>query len=422
LTATETANAGCKREITVEIPADVVARETESVLRKYQRLARIPGFRKGKVPASILRQRFAGDIRGEVIESLVPRFFLEEAERQGLKPVSEPRVSDVHLHEGEPLRFRAAFEILPEIELSDYNVRAAHSDIFVSDEEVESALNALREEHASFAAVEDRELRDGDFAQVSFRGVPKDGEGAPAAVDDILVEIGGRNTVQQFSENLLGARPGEERVFDVSYPEDFSDRRLASKTLTYTAQVKAIKRKELPELNDDFARELGEFQSLDALRQRIRESLERDKRRTAEREAKEQIVDELLRRHDFAVPESLIDRQIDQRLERGLRALAAQGMRSEDMKRMDLGRLRAGQREAAEREVKASLLLDKIAEAEKIEVTDEELEKEIEAVASQSKQTVESVRVRLTRNGALDRIRNRIRSEKTLDFLYRKSA
>jgi trigger factor len=186
--------------------------------------------------------------------------------------------------------------------------------------------------------------------------------------------------------------------------------------------VKAIKQKHLPEVNDDFAKEIGEFTGLDDLKQKIREGLEHEKTHAAEREGKEKILDELVKRNDFPVPEALVDRQIDLRLERGLRALAAQGMRSEDMKKMDFNRLRAGQKEAAEREVKASLLLDKIAEAEKIEVSDEEIEQEVQALAAQSKQAVEAVRARLTHEGALDRIRNRLRNDKALDFLYRRSA
>src|SRR5262249_12026217 len=219
-----------------------------------------------------------------------------------------------------------------------------------------------------------------------------------------------------------GASAGDERTFDVLYPQDFSDQRLAGKTFVYTVKVKAVKQKTLPQLNDEFAKELGEFASLEEVRKRIREGMEGEKKHAAEREAKDKLVAELVKRNDFEVPEALVENQIDLRLERGLRALAAQGMKSEDMKKMDLSRLRAGQREQAVQEVKAALLLDKIAEEEKIEVSDAEIDREVEAVAEQSKQSVEIIRSRLTRDGALDRIRNRIRSEKTLDFLYHQSA
>jgi len=422
LTATETKE-NCTREIEVEVPAEVVNRETGAVIERFQKHARLPGFRKGRVPASVVKQRFPEDIRSEVVEALVPRYFRQEVEKRGLQPVSQPRVSDLHVADGEPLRFKASFEIMPEIEVSGYQeLRAEKSDTSVSDQEVDEAMGRVREQHATFSAVDERELRDGDFAQVSLVGTPESAEGKPVTMDDVLVEIGGPTTVRDFSDNLRGARPGEERRFDVTYPEDFSDQRLAGKKLAYAVTIKGVKQKLLPELNDDFAKEAGEFQSLDDLRAKIREQLEAEKKHAAEHSAKDKLVEELVQRNDFPIPEALVDRQVDVRLERGLRALAAQGMRSEDMKKMDFSRLRAGQREAALREVKASLILEKIADQEKVEVTDEEVNKEIEALAKQMQQTAEAVRARLTRDGALDRIRNRIRNEKTLDFLYRRSA
>jgi trigger factor len=183
-----------------------------------------------------------------------------------------------------------------------------------------------------------------------------------------------------------------------------------------------LKEKHVPELNDEFAKELGEFANIEEVKKRIREGMEEDRRRTAENEAKDKLVAELVKRNEFEVPEALVDHQVDVRLERGLRALQAQGMKAEDIKKMDFTRLRAGQREQAVQEVKASLLLDRIAEEEKIEVDDAEIDREVEALALQSKQSAESIRARLTHDGALDRIRNRIRHEKTLDFLYRQSA
>lgn len=422
----------CTREIEVEVPAEVVERETESLVEKFQKMARLPGFRRGKVPATVVRQRFAEDLKSEVVEALVPRYFRREVEKQGLRPVSQPRVTDLRLQPGEPLRFKASFEVLPQIEVSGYQeLRADHKDTSVSDEEVANALNTLREQHSSYTAVEDRELRDGDYAQVSLTGTPTGSAAAaeaadpgskPVTMDEVMVEIGGAETLREFTENLRGARPGDERSFDVAYPEGFSDQRLAGKTLRYSVTVKAVKQKQVPELNDDFAREVGEFQSLDELKTKLREQLEAEKLREAEHEVKEKLVDQLVARHDFPVPEALIDRQIEIRLERGLRALAAHGMKAEDMKRMDFQRLRAGQREAAVREVKASLILERIAQEENIEVSDQEIDREVEALARQTQQSAEAVRARLTRDGALDRIRNRIRSEKTLDYLYRRSA
>jgi trigger factor len=423
---TETINKdGVKREISVEIPAEEVTRETEALVQKYQKVARLPGFRTGHVPPSIIRQRFKEDLKSDVVESLVPRYFRKEAEKQGLVPVSQPRVTDLHIHEGEPLRFKASFEIMPEIKVEGYKeLRADHPEIGVKDEEVEVALNNVREQHATYTSVEGRPLQDGDFAQASMDGRPKEAEDKtqPVHMDEVLIEIGGKNTVPEFSDNLRGANAGETRQFEVKYPEDSTEKRLAGKTLVYTVNIQAIKEKHLPELNDDFAKELGEFTSVEQVRNQIRENMQAERKHDAEREAKDKLVNELVKRNEFEVPESLVDRQIDLRLERGLRALAAQGMKMEDLKKMDLPRLRAGQRDQAVQDVKSSLLLDRIAELEKIDVGEDELNHEIEALAQQTKQTSEAVRARLTQDGGLDRIRNRIRSEKTLDFLYHQSA
>ena len=433
-----TKESATKREIEVEVPAEEVSRQTESLIQKYQKVARIPGFRRGHVPASIIRQRFTEEIKTDVVEALVPRFFRQEAERLSLHPVSQPRVTDLHLHDGEPLRFKAAFEVLPEIKLEGYKeLRADRPEIVVSDPEVEQALQDLREQHASFNPIEGRALADGDFAQVSLDGNPKHveiksdeakpgeakaAEGQPVHMDEVLVEIGGKNTMPEFTEHLRGTNAGDERTFDVSYPADAQDKRLAGKTFTYTVKVNALKHKSLPELNEEFAKGLGEFATVDDLRKRIREQMEFERRHEAERAAKDKLVTELIQRNDFEVPESLIEQQIDIRIERGLRALAAQGLTAEQMKKMDLHRLRSGQREQAIHDVKAALLLERVAELENVQVSDEEMNTEVDSLAKQTKQTSEAVRARLTRDGGLDRIRTRIRNEKTLEFLYQQSA
>jgi len=432
-----TKESATKREISVEIPVEDVNRQTDALIQKYQKVARIPGFRRGHVPASIIRQRFSEEIKTDMVEVLIPRFFRQEAERLSLHPVSQPRVTDMHLHEGEPLRFKAAFEVLPEIKLEGYKeLRAEKPEIAVSEADVEQALTDLRERHASFNPIEGRALADGDYAQVSLDGTPKaeeksgagktgeqkTDEGQPVHMDEVLVEIAGTNTMPEFTEHLRGTSPGDERTFDVIYPEDTQDKRLAGKTFSYAVKVQAIKQKSLPELNDEFAKTLGEFQTVDDLRKAIREQMESERKHDAEHAAKEKLVKELIQRNDFEVPDSLIEQQIDIRLERGLRALAAQGLTAEQMKKMDLPRLRAGQREQAVHDVKAALLLERVAEEENIQVSDEEFDRELEALARQSKQTSEAIRARLTRDGGLDRIRTRIRNEKTLEFLYHQSA
>jgi len=355
-------NEACKREVSIEVPSEIVEGETQQVLKKYQRLAKIPGFRAGKVPGSVVKRRFASELRSEVLESLIPRFFRMEADRHRLLPVSQPQVTDLHFHEGEPLRFKATFEVLPEIEVSGYKeLRSERKDIGVSDDEVNEALQSLRERQATYEPVDDRELKDGDYAQVSFTGTAKGtkaiaakkaeleaarAEGAsteasaveaardavnkkiedeankPVELKDVLVEIGGKNTVKDFSENLRGVKPGEERSFEVTYPDDFNDQRLAGQVMAYTVKVQGVKKKILPELNDELAKELGEFSTLDQLKSRIRENMEAERKHEIQHVEKEKLLDELVKQNDFPVPQALIDRQIEVRLERGFRALA----------------------------------------------------------------------------------------------------
>lgn len=443
-------NEQCKREVAVEVPADVVTGETARLVRKYQKLAHIPGFRAGKAPESIIRARFLDDIRNEVVDALMPEYFRREIEKAKLAPVSQPHVMDLEFGPEKPLRFKAVFEVLPEFEVNGYkDLKAEHADISVKDEEVEESLKELQQRQASFEPVDDRELTLGDFALVSFVGKAKEttavvgekteledkkaeaGEtpaasqesaSKPIEMNDVLVEIGGSNTVPEFTEQLKSARPGETRTFDVTYPDDFSDQRLAGQVVNYEVKVLGVKKKVLPELNDGFAKELGEFATMEELKKRIRENMEAQRKHELEHTAKEKLVQDLVAMNEIPVPQALVERQIEARLERGLRALAGQGMPVDAMRKLDFGRLRDGQREAALREVRSSLLLEKIADLEKIEAGDEDLDKELEAAAEQSRQTVEAIRARLTKDGALDRIKDRIRNEKALDFLYRQSA
>jgi trigger factor len=431
----------CKREISVEIPADVVTKQQEALVQHYSRQARIPGFRKGKVPASMVRNKFSSEITSEVVEKLIPQYFREGVTKAGFRPVSQPHIYDLEYTPGEPMKFKAAFEILPEFELADYKKsQIAKPQITVTDEEVDTELKQLQERQASYDPIdEERGAKKGEFVQVSFEATPKNADDAPKAeaaaegaeaeqpaqpvqMDEVLVEIGGENTIPEFTKHLSGAKAGQERTFDVSYAADFYDPRLAGKVFSYKVKVNALKKKTVPELNDDFAQELSpELKTFDDLKKLIRDNMESERRHKAEHEAKDLMIEELLAKHDFPVPRSMVEHQIELRLERGLRALAAQGMKTEDMRHMDFARLRAGQLDAAIKEVKASVLLAKIALAEKIQVTDQDLDQEIAAMAQQMKQPLEEVKGRLIKDNAVERLRDRMRSEKALNWLYSNS-
>lgn len=424
-------NPECTREVDVEVPADEVSKAFRTVTRRYQKQARIPGFRAGKVPESLIRKRFADGLRQDVVEAVLPTHFRAAIDKAGFRPISQPQVTDLQLEDGQPLKFKAVFEILPEISVTGYqDVSVPKPDIELSDAELNAELDRVRDSRSTMEPVtDDRALADGDWAQITFRGEFKgEGETAeaspqqPVTGDDVMIEVGGQNTLPAFNEALRGSKPGQELKFEVSYPADFGERRLAGKTVSYDVEVKAIKKKIQPELNGEFAKELGEYESIEDFKQKLRDHLANDKKRRLEGETRDRIVEALIAKYQFPVPESLVQQQVDARLDRGLRALAQQGMRTEDMRKLDFNRLRDAQRDSAVNEVKGSLLLDRIADEEKIEVTNAEVDRELELLSLQMREPLDTLRRRLTDDGGLARIREQIRREKTGSLLYEKLA
>ncbi len=420
-----TLNPDVTRSVAIEIPADEVAQAFRKVVRNYQKQARIPGFRAGKVPESLIRKRFAEGIRQDVVESVLPGHFRTAIERQQLRPISQPQVTDLHLEDGKPLKFTAMFEIIPEIAVDGYqDVKVEKPEISLTEAEFEAELERVRDSRSTMETVdEERPLAEGDWALISFKGsFQGEGETEPIAGDEVTIEVGGKNTLPAFNEALRGANTGQQLKFEVTYPENFGERRLAGKTVSYDVTVKGIKKKLQPELNDEFARELGEYEGLEDFKQKLREHLANDKKRGIEAATKDKLLEALIARYTFPVPESLVQQQIDARLDRGLRALAQQGMRTEDMRKLDFGRLREAQRDSAVNEVKASLLLDRIADVENVVVTEDEFERELEVISLQTREPVETLRQRLTEDGTLARIREQLRREKTGSLLYERLA
>jgi trigger factor len=424
-------NPECTREVEIEVPADEVSRAFRTVTKRYQKQARIPGFRAGKVPESLIRTRFAEGLRQDVVESVLPTHFREAIDKAGLKPISQPQVTDLHLEDGQPLKFKAVFEVLPAFSIEGYqDVRVSRPDTDLTDAEVDAELERIRDSRSTMEPVtEDRTLIDGDWAQITFKGEFKGAEEAaepdqpqPVTGDDVMIEVGGQNTLPAFNEALRGSKPGQQLKFEVSYPEDFGERRLAGKTISYDVEVKAIKKKIQPELNDDFAKELGEYEGIEDFKQKLKDHLASDKKRKLEGETRDKIVEALIAKYQFPVPESLVQQQVDARLDRGLRALAQQGMRTEDMRKLDFDRLREAQRASALNEVKGSLLLDRIADEEKIEVSDADVDRELEILSLQTREPLDTLRQRLTGDGSLARIREQLRREKTGSLLYEKLA
>jgi trigger factor len=414
------AEATCRRELDLEIPAEEVSKKIDSVAHEFARIARVPGFRPGKAPVSLIRRRFADDIKGEVLQALVPERVEKAVSEQKLTPVSQPQVEKLDFAEGQPLKFRAVFEVLPDFELANYKDLELEMPVMdIIDDDLVKTLEEMRERAAAFAPVEGRPAENGDFVQLKLMGTPAGG-GDPVQADSVLCHIGAEETMEPFNENLRGANAGEHKNFDVQYPADYPDAKLAGKTYHYSVEVLGIKTKKLPELNDEFAKDVSDVATLDELRSKVREGLGAARDQRHKDLLREKVLAAIVKLHDFPVPESLVEHQMDVRLERVVRSLAAQGVDPRAVN-VDWVTLRRRQQERATDDVKAELIIDRVASAESIDVTEEELDHELEHAAGHSGESAQALRARLTKQGTLDRMKAKLRSDKTLDWLAQNS-
>ena len=412
--------ATCRRELELEIPAETVQKAVERVAKEFARVARVPGFRPGKAPVTLIRRKFADDIKSEVLQSLVPEQIERAVSEKNMVPVTQPQVDQVDFSESGPVKFRASFEVLPEFDLGQYkDLEVEIDDVQIGETDVEKALQELRDRAATFVPIEGRPIVDGDYAQLKLKGIPEGG-GEPLEAESVLCNVGAEETMDAFNQNLRGANIGEHKNFDVTYPADYPDPKLQGKTYAYAVEILGIKEKKSPELNDEFAKDVSEAQTVDELRTKIRKNLEAARAQQQNHQTKEKLLADIVKRHDFPVPQALVERQMDTRLERTVRSLAAQGVDPRAVN-VDWVALRSRQQEHAVEDVKAELLLDRIATTENVDASDEDVEKELEAIAQRSGESVTAVRANLTRQGALDRMKSKIRSEKTLDWLCRNS-
>jgi trigger factor len=406
----------CKRSLEFEIPLDKVEEAEEQVTENLKGRVRLPGFRPGKAPKSLIKSRFQSEIRSEVIETLVPKAFRERVTKEELKVIGTPDITDLHFEPGEPIRFKAEFEIAPDVELGTYKgLTVQYVEPTVTDEEVDHRFESMRETKADYVNVDPRPIENGDFVVAHLKSIS--GLDEPVDQEDLQIEIGGADTLQAFTDNLLGAHPGETKEFDVVYPEDYGSERLAGKTVRFEMTPKVIRRKELPALDDEFARDLGDYQNLEDLKESVRKSIFHEKQQAAQHQAKEALIDKLVASHDFPVPETYVDYQVENQTRARLRELTGNDV---DLSKLNLDwkDIKEKQRDKAVRNVKAALLLDKIAEREGIHATKEEVDHEVQHIARRQRDTVPAVRARLEKDGVLSRIADNIRTEKTLNFLF----
>ena len=413
-----------RKELKIEIDAADVRAEYDRVSDRYAALAAVPGFRKGHAPRSVVRQRFKNEIRGEVVQKLVPQAIQDAIIEQNLDVIGEP---DIHLDSDEalekfgeqPLSLHAHVEVLPEVELGTYKGLAVARRVRpVTDETVEEVLAQLRESNASLQPVEDRGAEAGDTVTVDFLGKYIE----PQEADDINVEavdvvLGGEGVLDEFTEQLTGMKPDEVKTFRLKYPEDFASQGLAGKEIEYTATVTAVRRKELPELDDEWARSVGEeIESLADLRAKLREDLEMRAKFEADQRVRDELMRELVAAHQFEVPETLVKSQARRLLESTVRNMMQHGIDPRDSGMNWEGMQDTFAAEATD-DLRGSILLERIAEAENIDVSDEEIEQEIERIATAARQSVEQVRAALTKQGGERSIADRLRHRKALDMI-----
>ena len=408
---------GCKRSLEISVPVQEVESETARAVSGVQKRARLAGFRPGKAPASLIRKQFAGDIRQQVLEALIPKFLQKQLEAENLNAVGTPNIRDVQLHDGEPLRFKAEFEVFPAIELKEYKgVEIPYHDPEVTDEDVSKRIEQARETKAQYVNLDPRRAENGDYAVVALESITGV-EGEPVKQEEMVLEIGGGDTFESFSVNLRGLSPGDEKEFAVAYPEDYGNDRLAGRTVTFHATLKGIRKKELPDLDNDFAQEVGDYRNLDELRDAMRKQIFVERQHQAQQEAKNKIMDQLVDAHDFPVPHVFIERQLRSTVGQSLRAMGAQGVDVNKIK-LDWDKVKEKQGEKAARDVKASMLLGRIAEREAIGATRDEVDREVERIARQSREPVAAAHLRFEKDGTLGRIASHIQTEKTLNFLF----
>jgi trigger factor len=413
-----------QKNLVVEIDSAVVDAEIEKIARDYSKAARIPGFRPGKVPAKVVRQRFRDQILHDVVHGLIPRAVDEALRDKGIEPVDTPDIKDVVVEEGQPLKFTATFETVPPIDPGDYSsLTLRRLENTVDESAVDEALNGLRQRSARFEPVDDRAVEMGDSVQLDLErtATGPDGQEQTDRHESVTVELGAAANPPGFDEALLGLDVGDQKTFDVNYPADYPVTELAGTTVKYEATIKAIRKRVLPELDDEFAKDLGDFENLEALRARVRADLEHQMTHENERELRGDLIKQLAARVRVEVPASLLDREIDRRVEDFVRRLIEQQV--DPMKtNIDWEEFREKQREAAAEAVKGALLLDEVSRRENITASDADVDEEIARYAERTARTAAAVRARLEKEGGLGRVYAGIRRERTMEFLLSRAA
>jgi trigger factor len=404
-----------RKNLVVEIDSSTVDAEIDRVARDYSKAARVPGFRPGKVPARVVKQRFRSQILHDVVHELVPRAVDDALRERGVEPLDTPDIRDVVVEEGQPLTFTATFDTVPNFELQPYgSLQLRRARATLQEGAVDETLQALRERAARYDVVHARPVEQGDTVVVDL--MREAGTEPPDTHQDVTIEIGGSANPPGFDDEVMGLTVGETKRFEVRYPGDYEVKELAGSAVSYTVTIKGLKRRVLPELDDEFARDLGEFDTLAALRARVEQDLTREAEHKAEREVRADLLKQLAGWVSFPVPESLIERELDRRIEEFARRLMEQGVDPRKAE-IDWAAFRQAQQEPARESVASALVLDEVAQREGLTVSEAEVEAELTRFGERTGRTAAAVRAQLDKDGGIARLATGLRREKAVDFL-----
>ena len=412
-----------KKKVSIEIPEDQVTQEVESFYKDVGKKAKIKGFRPGKVPRNILERYFKDYVKAEVIQKLIEETYPKALSETDLHPVSPPVIDPGEFEVGKPFQYSAVLEVKPEVKLEGYTgLKIEGKKEEVKDEEVEGRLKALQNLHANLKTIsEARPIQAGDYVIVDYEasmgGKPLEGGKAI----DFTVEVGSGQFIPAFEEKLIGLKPEEEKEIEVSFPEDYGYQKWAGKTISFHVKIKEIKEKILPPLDDEFAKDLGDYSSFEELKAKLKGEIEKEKELGLERQLKDQVMDQLLEANPFEVPESLVEEQTKTLVSDTKLRLAAQGV---DLKNLGLSeeKLQEDYKAMAQKQVKTFLILEKIANQEGIAVTDEEADDRLREMSERMHQKFDVVKRYYEKNGLLPEVKAGIIRDKTLNFLLEKAS
>lgn len=416
-----------KKKLRVEITADTARKEVDRVANDYRRHARLPGFRPGKAPVQLVRRRFQKDIRQDVLQQLIPQSYDQAVKEKGLRPLGRPSLENVDFEEGKPIVYEARFEVGPEIQLPVYKgLEVLAEERPVTDEDVDQQIENLREKHARLLSVANQPVQQGEYAVVDLHGEalddPEDSEPAkesrlPIVEENLLLEVGGEKTLQAFNEALVGMKVGEEKTCEVQYPAKYPTEKLAGRRVLFNVRLNEVKKKELPEVNDEFAKDVGSYETLFELRGKLKDELMASRQENRQNDLKKKLIDQLIERKDFELPDTLVEERIDDKIKDLAYNIAAQGV-DPSKANVDWLKVRSQLRTEAEKEVRASVILEEIASQENLEVSNEDLESELDQLANSMNQPKEKVRQHFQQENRMETLRHRILTRKALSLVF----